>query len=145
MFKRKLDWWYWFATDLLLLAGVIGNPWGYYPVLALGAVQAVHFLWLKGSIRAFPVQVRVAYLGLLVAGVWEPLRFIHWIQLAGTTAVITVDYCPLARILSLFPWNREGPLTWRRVFRTFFSPPVPGSIVPERTSASVGEPQREHL
>ncbi len=127
--KRGLDWWYWLATDLLLIAGVAGNRWGFTPVIALGAVQAVHFLLRERSLVAFPVQVRVVYLGLLVAGLWGPLAFIHWIQLAGTTAVVTVGYCPLARMLSLLPWNRRAPLSWALVRHAVFSPPVEGSFV----------------
>ena len=40
-----------------------------------------------GSARSFPVQVRLAYLTLLLAGAWEPLAILHWIQLVGTTAM----------------------------------------------------------
>lgn len=54
---------------------------------------------------------------------------VHWIQLAGTAAVVTVDYCALARLLTLAPWNRREPLSLALVGRTLFSAPVQGSFL----------------
>jgi hypothetical protein len=51
------------------------------------------------------------------------------VQLVGTWAMVLVGYCPLARALSLLPWNRRQPLSADLVRRTFLSPPVRGSIV----------------
>jgi len=127
--RRDLDWWYWLATDLLLVAGLAGWRWGMLPVIGLTLVQVLHYLARERRVTAFPVQVRAGYLLLLVAGLLQPLAFIHWIQLAGTTAVVTVGYCPLARILALMPWNREQPLTLGFIRKTVFSPPVAGSIL----------------
>lgn len=67
------------------------------------------------------MQVRIAYLGLLILGVWTPLQCIHWLQLIGTSARVLVGYCFLARTLSLLPWNRFQPLSWALFNRTFFS------------------------
>jgi len=75
----------------------------------------------EGELAAFPVQVRAAYLALLVAGLYPPLGFIHWVQLVGTWAMVLVGYCPLARALSLLPWNRSQPLSAALVRRTFVS------------------------
>ena len=65
------------------------------------------------------------------------LRWWYWFatacllaaSLAGTCATVGLDYCTLARIMSLMPWNRTRPLTLRLVWRTFASPPVPGSVI----------------
>jgi hypothetical protein len=97
--------------------------------------QAAHFLLREGRPSAFPVQVRVGYLGLLLAGQWDPLYFVYWVQLVGTTAMVAFDYCPLARALSLMPWNRQQPLSARLVLRTFLAPPVKGSILQGLPSA----------
>jgi hypothetical protein len=43
--------------------------------------------------------------------------------------MVLVGYCPLARALSLLPWNRSQPLSAALVRRTFVSAPVRGSIV----------------
>jgi hypothetical protein len=112
---KKMDWWYWLATDGLLIGSVAGWRWGAYPVITLTVIQAVHYLIRERRIAAFPVQVR--------------LGFIHWIQLAGTTAVVTVGYCPLARIMVLMPWNRSRPLSVALAWNTLISPPVAGSIL----------------
>lgn len=89
--------------------------------MALCVVQIGHIVRLTRDITAFPVQVRGAYLGLLLTGLWGPLLWIHWMQLAGTTARILAGYCLLARMLSLAPWNRRQPLTSGLVQRTFLS------------------------
>jgi len=114
--SRPLEWWYWLAGAM---AGAI----------ALTAWQALYLAWRSGVPTSFPVQVRLAYLGLFIAGLWPPLVVLHWIQLCGTTVMVLADYCLLARCLSLLPWNRHVPLTWRRVLRTFLSRPVKGNIL----------------
>jgi hypothetical protein len=130
---REMDWWYWLVTDGLLIGHLAGWRWGVYPAIALTVIQAAHYLHQEHRIAAFPVQVRLGYLLLLVLGTFSPLGFIHWIQLAGTTAVVTVGYCPLARVLVLMPWNRSGPLTTTLVWHTITLPPVSGSILDVHT------------
>jgi hypothetical protein len=126
---KEMDWWYWLVTDCLLIGGLVGWSWGIYPVIALTMLQAVHYFSRDRRIAAFPVQVRLGYLLLLMLGTYPPLGFIHWIQLAGTTAVVTVGYCPLARIMVLMPWNRSRPLSFALVWNTIVSPPVTGSVL----------------
>lgn len=112
---RDLGWWYWLMTVGFLTAGLMG--WS----MALCAVQITHVIWLTRDAASFSVQVRVAYLGLLLAGLWPPLWWVHWVQLVGTSARVTVGYCFLARVLSLLSWNRRQPLSWDLLARTFFS------------------------
>jgi hypothetical protein len=126
---RAMHWWYWLVTDGLLIGSLAGWRWGAWPVIALTVIQAMHYLRREHRIAAFPVQVRLGYLLLLVLGTIPPLGFIHWIQLAGTTAVVTIGYCPLARFLALMPWNRSRPLTAALVWSILVSPPVAGSIL----------------
>ena len=118
---RDLAWWYWFITVGLLGCGLFGWPVGITLAMGLSAVQTTHVLWLTRDVTAFPVQVRAAYLMLLMAGTWAPLQWIHWIQLMGTSARVVIGYCLLARALSLAPWNRWQPLTLTLVRRTFLS------------------------
>lgn len=127
---NDIRWWYWLVTAVLLAAYLVaGLRAAIFAAIALTAVQLVHFAAREGELTAFPVQVRAAYLGLLAAGLYPPLVFIHWIQLIGTWAMVLVGYCLLARALSLLPWNRRQPLSAALVGRTFLSPPVRGSIV----------------
>jgi len=130
---RQIDWWYWLLTDGLLIGHLSGWRWGIYPAIALTVIQTAHYLTRERRVAAFPVQVRLGYLLLLVVGIIPPFGFIHWIQLAGTTAVVTVGYCPLARILALMPWNRRRPLTAALLWNTIVSPPVTGSILDVQT------------
>lgn len=118
---RDLGWWYWFMTVGLLATSLMGWWMGLYLAMALCAVQIGHVIWLTRDITSFPVQVRAAYLGLLAAGLWLPLQWIHWVQLVGTSARVTVGYCFLARVLSLASWNRQQSISWNLLVRTFFS------------------------
>jgi hypothetical protein len=126
---RSLRWWYWTSTAGLLGAALAG--WGPGLPAAMGwvALQLAHYAVREGSLRAFPAQTRIVYLGLLAAGTWPPLGFVHWLQLAGTCISVTTGYCLLARMVSLLPWNRAYPLTLERLARTFFTGPVKGSVL----------------
>lgn len=120
--RRDIGWRYWVATLGLLAVGLFGWPAGLYAAILFCAFQVGHFAWREKSLTAFPVQVRVAYLGLLLLGLCEPLSWIHWLQLIWTTARVTVGYCLLARTLSLLPWNRSETLSrdlLRRTYLTF--------------------------
>jgi hypothetical protein len=118
---HDLAWWYWFLTAGLLGAGLFGWPAGIYLAIALCVVLIGNVVWLTRDLTAFPAQVRIAYFALLVTGLWGPLHWIHWMQLAGTTARVLVGYCLLARTLSLAPWNRWQPLSFALIRRTFLS------------------------
>jgi hypothetical protein len=126
---REISWWYWAATSVLLIAGLAGWPEAFYLAAGLSAWQIIHFRFREGSLTAFPVQVRIVYTALLLSALWEPMRWLFWVPAIGTPAQVLFGYCTLARCLSLLPWNRLEPLTWQLVRRTFFSPPVKGSIL----------------
>ncbi len=118
---QDLGWWYWFLTVGLLGSGLSGWPTGTFLAMVLCAVQIAHVIRLSREVAALAVQVRIAYLAMLIAGLWEPLQWIHWLQLAGTTARVLIGYCLLAKILSLAPWNRWQPLSFSLIRRTLLS------------------------
>jgi len=126
---RSLRWWYWLGTACLLGASLGGWAPGLALAAAFLAFQLTHYLARERSLRAFPVQTRIAFLALLAAGTWPPLGFVHALQLAGTGVTLVFDYCLLARTVSLLPWNRARPLTFERVWRTFATGPVTGSVL----------------
>jgi hypothetical protein len=126
---REIAWWYWLVTAVSLAVGLAGWFLAFYAAIALCVVQIGHFSIREASVRAFPVQVRVAYLLILVVALWRPLNFMYWILLLGTSALVLFGYCTLARIMSLMPWNRSEPLTASLVKRTFLTPPVRGSVL----------------
>lgn len=125
----EISWWYWAATSVLLIAWLAGHAEGFWLAAALTGVQLAHFRLREGSFMAFPVQVRLAYAGILALVAWEPMHWLLWIPAVGTAAQVLVGYCALARALSLLPWNRREPLTWDLAWRTFASPPRRGNIL----------------
>ena len=126
---RNISWWYWLATVGLLTAGLAGWTAAFLAAIGLSVVNLVHFWMREEKLTAFPVQVRLAYLGILAVAYWEPIRILYWIPFAGTWAMVLFGYCPLARILSLMPWNRSEPMSPDLVKRTFLSRPVRGNVL----------------
>ena len=119
---RDLSWWYWLLTVGLLGGGLFGWPGGLYLAMVLCAVQVVHVIWLTQDLTTLPVQIRVSCLAILMAGLWGPLYWIHWMLLAGALARVLAGYCLLGRMLSLAPWNRWQTLSFALIQRTFLSP-----------------------
>ena len=128
-FTNNIVWWYWFATTILLIGVVAGNVESLYAVIALNAVQVVHFIIREKSITAFPVQVRLAYFGLLFLAQAPFMFWIFWWQLIGPTAMVMFEYCFLARCMSLMPWNKTEDYSMELIKRTFLSSPVKGNIL----------------
>jgi hypothetical protein len=126
---RQSDWWYWAVTALLLIVGLAGRFEAFYLAAVVSAVQVVHFRLREGAFAAFPVQVRVVFTATLLLALWKPMNWLFWVPAIGTPAQVLFGYCALARCLSLLPWNRSDPLSWRLVWRTFASPPVKGNIM----------------
>lgn len=125
---RTIAWWYWLITVGFLIWELASQRWGAQLAIGLCLIQILHFGRRQGSLVAFPLQVRIVYLSLLLLALWEPLRFIYWIQLIGTSAMVLINYCFLARCLSLLPWNRTEPLTLKAAMTSLFSAPTSGSV-----------------
>jgi hypothetical protein len=126
---RALSWWYWLITVSLLTAGLSGWAGGFSLAIGLTVLQLIHFLARERSIAAFPVQVRIGYLLLLLLAYPLPLQWIYWIPTIGTWAQVIFGYCTMARLVSLLPWNRREVFTLNLLKRTFLSPPVRGNIL----------------
>ncbi len=122
-------WIYWFVTDVCLALGLMLWPELLYVTMLVVVLHSVQFYIKSPYVFSFPMQVRLGYLGLLMLGQLPYCSWINWVQLVGTTALLSVDYCPLARMLSLMPWNRHQVLSWSFVRRAIFSMPVSGSII----------------
>jgi hypothetical protein len=126
---RELGWWYWLVIACLITAGLAGHPIGFDLAVGTAALQWVHFALRERSATAFPVEVRLWYLLLLLLALPLPLRGICWIPLIGTWVRLASGYCTMARCVSLWPWNRCDPLSLQLLRRTFLSPPVRGSVL----------------
>jgi len=125
---KDIGWWYWLATAGLLTYGVAGYPIGFMLAIGLTVFQLIHFVIREKSFSVFSVQVRLWYLMLLIVALPEQLQLIFWIPTIGTWAQLIFGYCTMARLVSLFPWNRNEPFTVALVRKTFFSRPVRGNI-----------------
>ena len=126
---REISWWYWGVSAALLTAGLAGQFGAFYLVLLLSTVQVIHFRLREGAFKVFPVQVRLTYTAILLLAFWHPMRWMFWLAAVGRTAQVLFGYCPLARTLSLMPWNRNAPFSWRLIWRTFLSRPVRGNVL----------------
>jgi hypothetical protein len=124
---KNLNWWYWAATAVCLAVGLSVSRIGLCFAGNLALIQVVHFAIKYRSIKAFAVQHRLAYLGVIAAGMLPHMSFLYWMALAGTTLAVVTGYCPMARTLSLFSWNRSQPLTLGLVRRMYTTPPIKGS------------------
>ncbi len=78
---------------------------------------------------AFPIQVRLGYLLLLLIALPENLQLIYWIPTIGTWAQVLFGYCTMARTVSVLPWNRKEAFSVDLLKRTFLSAPVRGNIL----------------
>lgn len=120
---------YWLVTNLFIIGGLFFWAPALYGAILVTTIHALHCYLYERNLVAFPMQVRLGFIALLMLGYAPWSGWIHWVQLAGTTALLTVGYCPLARLLCLLPWNSPQPFSWGYARRVIFSPPCDGSIV----------------
>ena len=126
LFYFNLDdwtWWAWMITAVLLLAGLLWSSVCFLLAIGLTVVQAVVLLLRDRSVRAFSVQLRIAYLLLLLLCYIPEMRWLYWLPTVGTFVLVIFGYCLMARMLSLLPWNSSEPYSMDRLRRTFFSAP----------------------
>ena len=134
------SWWHWTITMPLLAAHLLGVPWAMGATLILCAAMAVYYLVRLRGVRPFAVQVRVAYIIWLLLGLLPLMQWMLWLALAGLVARVLIDYCLMARLLSLMWFNRTEPLTWSLVVRIFAAPPN-GAIVSYRRAEADEAPR----
>ena len=134
-----VSWCHWLLTIPLLAINLAGYRWGIAGAMGLSAVVGGYFWYRLREIKPYPVQVRIAYVIWSTVGLLPGMQWMLWIQLCGTTAMVTVGYCPLIRMLSLLPHNRTEPLTASLVWRAFVTEPCIGGLVEWTTDASSPE------
>ena len=133
--RKLLIWGLWFITWMGLVGGLFDRLYFEYVVI-FSALHAIFFLVMNTfNIKPFPVQVRIAYFLWVAAGTYVPhLTFLMYITLAGLTANLFLGYCPLARMMTLMPWNRNERFSIGLVGSVFLSPPMPGKFEPPAAS-----------
>ncbi len=125
---KDIGWWYWLVTAILLTVGISGNSLGFILAISLTSFQLIHYIFREKSIKAFPVQVRFWYLMLLFVSLPDIMQWLYWVPYVGTWAQIIFGYCAMARMVSLWPWNREEAFSMKLLIKTFLSRPVKGSV-----------------
>jgi len=125
---KDIGWWYWLATVILLTLGIFWNDSGYLLAIGLTGFQLLHYIIREKSVKAFPVQVRFWYLILLLVSFPEFMQWLYWAPYIGTLAQLVFGYCAMARLVSLWPWNRDEKFSVKLLRKTFLSRPVRGSI-----------------
>jgi hypothetical protein len=116
-------WWAWTLTTVLLVAGLFGYDSALTGATAVTAAHGLIVLARDRSLVAYSVQLRAAYLLLLLICHLPATRWLYWLIAAGTFALIVFGYCFLTRVLSLLPWNSREAYTLDRLRRTFLSAP----------------------
>jgi hypothetical protein len=116
-------WWVWTLTAVLLTLGLFGRPDAFIAAMIVTLFQLAIVMLRERSVFAFAVQIRVAYLALLVICFIPQMRWLYWWPVIGTFALVIFGYCFLGRVLSLFPGNRKEVLSTDLLRRTFFSRP----------------------
>ncbi len=116
-------WWAWMLIAILLTIGLLGQSIAFVGAMTVTAIQGIVMLIREKSVSAFAVQLRLAYLVLLGVCFLPSMRWLYWVPTVGTFALVIAGYCLLARVLSLFPWNRQEALSVDLLRRTFLSAP----------------------
>jgi hypothetical protein len=125
---KDIGWWYWLVTAIFLTVGILGNDLGFILAIGLTSFQLIHYIIKEKSIKAFPVQVRFWYLILLLVSLPDTMQWLFWIPCIGTWAQIIFGYCAMARMVSLWSWNRQEVFSLKLLNKTFLSRPVKGSV-----------------
>lgn len=128
-------WWAWVFTVILLVTGLAGYDPAFLGAMLVTAIQGLVLLARDRRPAAFSVQLRAAYLLLLLICYPPAMRWLYWLPAVGTFALVLFGYCLLARFLSLLPWNSREPYTFDRFVRTFFSAPDLGRVKADSANA----------
>jgi len=127
--KQDLAWWCWLVTIPFLTIGILGETNGLLIAATVILLQTGYFLAMENFQLSFPVQVRIGFLIWFSLGLLPNMQWMLWIQLVGTCVSVLFDYCAMARLMTLAPWNRTQPLSARLIVKTFISRPVRGSFL----------------
>lgn len=107
--------------------GITLHATGFLAAITLSVLQGLYFWWRLRTFTHYAVQIRLAYTALLLVCLIPLMRWLYWLPTLGTFALVLFGYCLMARVLSLMPWNRSGPLSLALVRRTLLTPPVVGN------------------
>jgi hypothetical protein len=129
--RKRFVWLLWFVTWIGLLAGLFNRMFYEYVVIFSAAHALIVFFLVHFRVAVFPAQVRIAYFVWVAIGTYVPYMVIlMYITTIGLATNLFCNYCPLARMMYLLPWNREEVFSFGLVVRVFLTPPVMGKFKP---------------
>lgn len=131
---KDIGWWFWLVTGGLLSAGLLGHPLFFERAIGFSLFQMVYFMISDQDVKSFAAQVRLFYTLLLLLALPAPMQIIYWAPLVGTWIRVLFGYCIMARLISLLRWNRNAPLNFATLKRTFLTPPTRGSVLQQLNS-----------
>jgi hypothetical protein len=123
------SWWHWATTIPMLILHLSGVHGAIEATIAVCLCFTCSYFIRLRRWKPFPIQIRLVFLGLLLVGLLPGMIWVHWVQVIGTTAMVTAGYCLLARLLLLAPFNRTEPLTWSLMDRVLFRDPCSGGLL----------------
>jgi hypothetical protein len=119
----ELGWWMCLIIATGLAVGIAGYLLGFLVAMGISLAKAVFSAFQYRSLRP-AAQVRVAYLLFLMICFIPGLRWLYWVPMIGTLALVICGYCLMARFLSLLPWNRAEASNAKSLWHTFIDPPL---------------------
>ncbi len=129
--RKRLVWSLWFITWLGLMAGYFYRNFYDYVVIFSAFHVLLFFFLFQYQVKPFPVQLRLVYLVWVIIGTYVPhMVILMYITTIGLASNLFLNYCPLARMMYLLPWNREEPFSFNLLMRVILTPPVPGRFKP---------------
>ncbi len=132
--RKKTVWGLWFITFAGLVLGFFYRQFYEYVVYFSAAHTVLFFFLFALQLKAFPVQLRIAYLIWVVVGTYVPhMVILMYITTVGLASNLFVGYCPLARMMYLLPWNREESFSFGLLKSVVLTQPVPGRFKPAST------------
>ena len=90
-------WWAWTLTAILLTIGLLGQPVAFVAAMVVTVVQCMVMVVREKSVLAFAVQLRIAYLLLLMICFVPEMQWLYWLPTVGTFALVIFGYCLMAR------------------------------------------------
>lgn len=121
---KNTDWQLLFLCGCGISAGLAGWHGGYLLSLAAAAINFYITFVNRGYLMSFQVQVHMTYLVFLVIAYPQPMNSLYWLPAIGTWIYLLFDYCLLARLLSLLPYNSNAPFSVEHLKNTMLARPV---------------------
>ena len=129
--RKLIVWSLWFITLVGLMLGFFYRIFYEYVVVFSLVHTLIFFVLFQNKIKPFTVQLRLVYLAWLIIGTYVPhMAIMMYIATVGLASNLFLNYCPLARMMYLLPWNREEAFSLNLLKRVILTPPVSGRFKP---------------